>query len=359
MSQNSEKRYRFYEIDLLRFLAAFAVVMYHYTFRGFIADDMSLVEFPYLSLVSRYGYLGVELFFMISGFVILLTARKRSVSSFIISRVVRLYPVYWACVSLTFIVVLLFGGMQYDASFFQYLSNLTMIHTLIGVDSIDGVYWTLLVELRFYFIIFLILVIRQIHNVKFFLGLWLVSSIILSVQPGFKIFEFILIPIWSAYFVAGAVFYLIRQEGLSLYKVVMILVCYATSLKHAHVQMLTLTNIYSSDFNFMVIAFILTSFYVSFSLIAIGKTQGIAKPWFIYVGVLTYPLYLVHQNIGFILFNSLYTYMNRYVLLLLVFVTMIVVSYLIHLRIEKRFANPFKLLLEKASATINPLKSTM
>ena len=66
------------ELDLLRFLAALAVVLYHYTFRGFSNGDMSTMPYPLLVPVTKYGSLGVELFFMISGFVILMSASSGS-----------------------------------------------------------------------------------------------------------------------------------------------------------------------------------------------------------------------------------------------------------------------------------------
>jgi peptidoglycan/LPS O-acetylase OafA/YrhL len=67
-------QHRFYELDLLRFFAALAVVLFHHGFRGYAADHMT--DMPYLSLApaAKYGYLGVDLFFLISGFVILMTA---------------------------------------------------------------------------------------------------------------------------------------------------------------------------------------------------------------------------------------------------------------------------------------------
>ncbi len=72
------------ELDLLRFFAAFAVVFFHYSFRGYTADDMSIMPYPILASVFKYGYLGVELFFMISGFVILMTAANGNLRNFII-----------------------------------------------------------------------------------------------------------------------------------------------------------------------------------------------------------------------------------------------------------------------------------
>ena len=86
---------RLYELDLLRFIAAFAVLLFHYSFRGYAKDHYTVM--PYLSIapVTKYGYLGVSLFFLISGFVILMTASSGSTRHFVISRLVRLYPAFW------------------------------------------------------------------------------------------------------------------------------------------------------------------------------------------------------------------------------------------------------------------------
>ena len=59
---------RQYDLDLFRFVAALAVVAYHFTFRGVAAGDGAMVtSFDAIGEVSRYGYLGVNFFFMISG----------------------------------------------------------------------------------------------------------------------------------------------------------------------------------------------------------------------------------------------------------------------------------------------------
>src|SRR5690348_11363931 len=97
---------RLYEIDALRIIAAVAVVVYHYTFADF-AGGLTMTAFPQISPVTRYGYLGVDLFFVISGFVCLLTALNRKPHQFVISRIVRLYPAYWVAVTLTTVAVVL------------------------------------------------------------------------------------------------------------------------------------------------------------------------------------------------------------------------------------------------------------
>src|SRR2546429_8884405 len=80
------------EIDLLRFFAALAVVFFHYSFNGDAAGAMSVMADPHLDPVSKYGYLGVELFFMINGVVILMTAANGNLLRFVILRLFWLYP---------------------------------------------------------------------------------------------------------------------------------------------------------------------------------------------------------------------------------------------------------------------------
>jgi peptidoglycan/LPS O-acetylase OafA/YrhL len=108
------------EIDFLRFFAALMVVFFHYSFRGYAADGMSTMPYPLLAPVAKYGYLGVELFFLISGFVILMTASTGSLKKFIVSRFARLYPAFWACCTVTFLTIVTIGGKYYSASIGQY-----------------------------------------------------------------------------------------------------------------------------------------------------------------------------------------------------------------------------------------------
>src|SRR5215467_4825559 len=111
----SSREQRVNEIDLLRFLAALSVVLFHYSFRGYAADSMSLMPYPPLAPFAKYGGLGVELFFMISGFVILMTAANGSLKGFVASRFVRLYPAFWTCCTITFVVTLAIGAPYFHA----------------------------------------------------------------------------------------------------------------------------------------------------------------------------------------------------------------------------------------------------
>ena len=118
---------RLYQIDLFRFIAALMVVLFHYTFRGFIASS-SILEFPLLGFLFKYGYLGVDLFFIISGFVIYMSIEKSNVYGFVKSRIARLYPAYWFCDSLSLSVIYLYGGKVFNVSLSHYLVNLRMLN---------------------------------------------------------------------------------------------------------------------------------------------------------------------------------------------------------------------------------------
>lgn len=327
---------RFYEIDLLRFFAALSVVFFHYTFRGYAANDLSVLFFPYLGEISKYGYLGFHLFFMISGYVILLSASRKSSVAFVVSRITRLYPAYWFSVTLTFLTILMIGGSRYGADWWQYLINLTMMHGYIGINSIDGVYWTLMVELKFYFLIFIIISINQMNNIKYYLGAWLMLSVVLTGYE-VKYIGFFLFPEWCSYFIAGACFYLIYREGISPYKVVITTVSLFLSSYNAIKGIEGFYKHFNVELNALILLLLIFIFYFVFLMIALDKTQFISSRKFIALGVLTYPLYLIHQNIGFMLFNYINEFrINKYIILFVVLSVMLYVAYCIHTHIERK-----------------------
>ena len=94
-------------LDLLRFTAALSVVAYHWLFWGIEHDAIRSFGRTPVSWLAAYGFLGVQLFFLISGFVIFLSASGREASAFAAGRATRLYPAYWAGVALTSATLLL------------------------------------------------------------------------------------------------------------------------------------------------------------------------------------------------------------------------------------------------------------
>src|SRR2546427_494309 len=84
-------------LDLLRLVAVLAVVLYHFGFWGPAAGGMPAM--PWLAPVAKYGFLGVPVFFIISGFVIAYSAEGRTAAGFAIARFSRIYPTFVLCMT--------------------------------------------------------------------------------------------------------------------------------------------------------------------------------------------------------------------------------------------------------------------
>jgi peptidoglycan/LPS O-acetylase OafA/YrhL len=291
---------------------------------------------------SRYGYLGVHLFFIISGFVILLSAMNRSAIKFAISRIVRLYPAFWAGVTLSAIIIFFFGAPVFSVSPLQYLLNLSMVSGYAGVEAIDGVYWTLLVELKFYALIFALLLIKQIKKIELFLGIWLAFVVLNILVHLPKLLTFLLFPEWAPLFISGALFYLISSKGITLTRVILLAGAFLLALHNVVIETGELSHFYNAKFNGLIPLLWVSIFYAFFALISLHKTGWIRSPLLVKVGILTYPLYLIHQNIGFIAFNQFGGSVNKYVLLVILITLMLFVAWLIHALVEKKLGPPLK-----------------
>lgn len=332
------------EIDLLRFIAALAVVFFHYAFRGYAADDLSILPYPLLAPLAKYGYLGVELFFMISGFVILMTAIATNVRGFVISRASRLYPAFWIACTLTFIVTFYLGEPRFKASFTEYLGNMTLLGEFIGINSLDGSYWSLFIELRFYFLISLLLALKKIHYAQTALIAWLVVSFALEIKP-IGTLRAIFITEYAAFFIAGATCFLIWAESLSISKGLMLLSAWALSEYEMLSSLPALEQHYQTTFNPLTIIGIVSSFFLILFLIAQRWTGLFAHKRWLVLGALTYPLYLIHQNIGYMLFNQLYSNINPHLLFWGTLGLMLILAYGIYAVFEKRLARQLRQLL--------------
>lgn len=348
------KSTRVNEIDLLRFFAAMAVVFYHYCFRGYAADNLSVMPYPFLAPVSKYGYLGVELFFMISGFVILMTAASGSLRRFVVSRAVRLYPAFWASCTITFVAILAIGAPYFSASIGQYLLNMTMLNGFIGVPSIDGAYWSLFVEMRFYALVALVLVIGRIHQAQTLLMWWLLASFILELFPVAAL-RYVLIADYSAYFIAGAAFFLIWSQGVTRARLAIVLLSWGLALIESGHKLAAVERHFATDLDGYVVAAAITVFFVVMLLVSLRLTGAFGHRRWTLLGALTYPLYLLHQNIGFMVFNVAYPAFNPHLLLWSTIAGALVAAYAVHVLIEKRFSTPLKNFLDSLADRAQPV----
>lgn len=342
------------EIDLLRFLAALSVVLYHYSFRGYAADGMSIMPYPLLAPLAKYGSFGVELFFMISGFVILMTAADGCLKKFIVSRIVRLYPAFWACCTITFMAIVLMDDPRFSASMGQYIVNMTMLNKFFEIPSIDGVYWSLFVEIRFYALVAFVLLIKRIHKAKLFLFFWLLFSVVLVVFPVEKL-RYLLIVDYSAYFIAGATYYLVWRKSLSKEKCFLIIASWGLAIYQSSSASSAFEKHFNAMINGYIVAGIITIFFVIMFLVSMRLTGCIGRNSWTIAGAITYPLYLLHQNIGFIIFNATYPTINNHVLLVGTMLLMLAVAYAVNICVERRLSLPMKNALARSVDSLHHL----
>lgn len=328
---------RINELDVLRFLAALAVVFFHYTFRGYAADDLSVMPYAWLAPFSKYGYLGVDLFFMISGFVILMSAAGGSLRDFAVSRVVRLYPAFWACCTITAALTMAIGGARFHVAPGQYLVNLTMVSEFVGVPSIDGSYWSLFVELKFYALVALVLLAGKIDQALPLMVCWLAAAITLEVFPSYTVAYF-LVADYAAYFIAGAICFLIWSHGVSRSNTSILALCWCLALWQSLQRAAITANSLHTQLDPLVVAAVVTGCFTIMLLVALRRTGAWGRSSSVLAGALTYPLYLLHQQIGFMLVNLAYPRVNPHIVLWVTLLLVLGMAYAVHALVEKRCA---------------------
>ncbi len=349
-------RGRLYEIDLLRITAALAVVLYHYTFSGFAGHHIA-IAFPALSTVTRYGYLGVDMFFLISGFVVLLSAWGRRPHEFVISRVVRLYPAYWVAVTITTIAVITLSQGRFRVTPVQYAANLTMFNSLPNIGNVDVVYWTLWAEIRFYLVVFALAWIGITRaRVVAAAWLWLAATAVIEAHvlaAGLAgPIDLIVQSQWSSYFIAGMTLCLIYRAGFSRPLGALLAIAYGNAIYQAINFARLVSGRYHQALHPQVIVAVITVIFIVMTLIALRATGRLGRPWFAAAGALTYPLYLVHAYTGFVLFNLFGGAVNRWVLLAAMVTCMCCAAYLIHRLVEVRYAPRLKRALLRLSGAV-------
>jgi len=317
-------QHRILELDVLRGLAAFSVLCFHFTTdytRSYSPATPNLFQFP-------WGCYGVQLFFMISGFVIFMTLEKtRTILDFVVSRFSRLYPCYWAAVILTFSTVSFFYLPARGVSFHDAVINMTMLQDWFRVARVDDVYWTLTVELSFYIVMGMLFQAKLLKYIELLGVLWLVFMV-------FNIRILLLtlhydVPLWikttgllryGDLFFAGVLFYNLKTKGNKWYRHFALLMCLAVQ------------YIFRQEIN----PFVVIGFFFLFYLFIYGKLSWIINKPTVFLGSISYSLYLIHENIGFVIMRYLYTlHLNAWAIFIIPTLSTIGIASAITFGIEK------------------------
>jgi peptidoglycan/LPS O-acetylase OafA/YrhL len=295
--------YRLTQLDGLRGLAILMVFFYHAFTRW--SENMpysdSYAEIP----IFEYGWTGVQLFFLISGFVILMSLERcSSITEFLKKRWLRLFPTMLIASILIISTASLFPERPAGVpSLSSFLAGLTFIDPtwwskILGfpITSLEGSFWTLFIEWKFYvvaaivyfttgkrhitLIIFLCLcsvTAEGLDKLPWIQDFWVVNKLD-SLAKYLSLRHFI-------WFSAGASFYVGQKQNSS----VLFNIGLATSVMASALSA-------NGDFE-VVLASLLVSFLFAASL-RIDKIKRILSyNLLVYVGFISYPLYLIHENI--------------------------------------------------------------
>jgi len=293
MNRGMTDRPRLAGLDALRGIAAMAVVLYHYT--AWYSEELGGHAPPGSSLFVAFGHFGVELFFIISGFVIFLTlSRSEGVAAFARSRAARLYPAFLTAILVTLAV---------DASgvtAWRLLANLTMAPELLGARPIDGSYWSLQYELVFYALAAFCVLVMRWRAPEAACAAWLAIALAVRLSGWdleSRTLERLSVAWFAHLFVIGIMLFRIHAGQATRFTWVVLAVAVEIAFLGPHWAFQPISPV---AYGLMIAGFAgLVWFAVS------PGGAALAIPPLRFLGRISYPLYLVHQAAGFILIARL------------------------------------------------------
>ena len=318
---------RFFELDSLRGLAALGVMVFHFT----INENAAKLGWEF-----RYGVTGVDIFFIISGFVIFLSIQKvRKWQDFAISRVARLYPTFWTCVFITAAVVYVYQPEH--LSWKLILANLTMFPIYFGIENLDGVYWTLLVEMIFYLWILGIFLMKGLGKIVPISIAFTTAVIAFHLGRAYYpvFYEYITwkIQLLNHFplFFSGILFYQLKFKSFTWQYVGLICLCMLAAFYLHDKGGRSMYHVTWFEHNVLILFY-----HLLFFLFVVDRLTFLITPPLLFLGKISYSLYLLHQYIGTWLIQSLNSKldMNIYLAILVTIGFCIGLAYLVTRYVE-------------------------
>jgi peptidoglycan/LPS O-acetylase OafA/YrhL len=279
-------------LDALRGIAAIAVVLTHYTF-GF--SIFIQAHRPGLLFNVINGHFGVNLFFIISGFVIFMTLeRSANLSDFSISRFARLWPAYLACGGLTGLLIWLMRFNPNHLTMRDSMLNVLMVNKLLGIVAIDGSYWTLTFEVLFYAGAAIVFFGLRVRRIEWACLAWLALALVARIS-GFNATHLrlgVLLGVeYCHFFILGMMIYRVSQRQHTRLTVITIVLAYLMTIFGPDYNP---ANIRLWQYMLMSACFALTVWLV------VEKKLRFLNVWpLLFLGEISYSLYLIHQVAGY------------------------------------------------------------
>ncbi len=314
-------------IDLLRVISIALVIFSHYgLLDGFILS----------------GTHGVAIFFMVSGYCMYYSTQNRTGTEFLKARFWRLIPTLVICATITHSIEYILpyirpdraqGLKSYVATIFCLPSGNLICDTIWGVITqksfhyawVDGAYWSLLVEIRFYILLWLIYYIFKVKRISIFLSLLgLLASLNLFIPLISKSQDFLLYLSFFAFGISYRSF--INNDR---YSLAILLLSFFTFVSNSYFGSTGLSMTLNTNN--------LVSYSICFIIFIITMTffKNTTNSYISYLGLLSYPLYLIHQDIGLIFIAILEKHLDHFSSALLTIVIVLLISAVIQKFISK------------------------
>lgn len=171
-----------------------------------------------------------------------------------------------------------------------------MMQKFIGVQDIDIVYWTLAIELAFYFWMAVLFATGQLKRIVMFSAIWLTASAVWAIAKMYgdvpDFYNTYLILEHIPYFITGIMFRKIYMDGFKIQYMLLLLFT-------------VINNALISGFSEVIATVVL---YSVFTLTITGRMKFLNNPALVWLGFISYPLYVIHRSIGYNLLQLLHDY---------------------------------------------------
>ena len=283
-----------------------------------------------------------------------MTAWGKDVPHVIASRVARLYPAYWMAVVATSVLLLWIWPQGKDITVSEALVNLTLLQELVEVRHVDGVYWTLWTELRFYLLMVLVVAWGLTRRrVLWFAALWPLAAEV-AATAGWTTASTWLISGYAPLFAGGMLLYLLHRDGHSAPVWALLGMNVALSVHAvvpAQLHSLSANTVFTPSA--AIVAGLVVACFLLVGAVALTPLRHLGWRWLVPVGALTYPLYLIHEFWGWWVIAHLSPYANRWVTLAVACAVVLALAKSLH-EVEKRLGPPVRRVVERRLRTPLP-----
>lgn len=325
------KKNHSYTIDVIRAFSAIFIVLFHYTYRYNQNQYIQAIHAEAnWNFVVSWGYGAICTFFMLSGYLLAKNFENNQINpkKFLLKRLGRLYPTFWVCMTITSIVLItLFPEIKLTIT--EYIVNLTMLPSLFKQRYVDGAYWTMSYEIMFAIIFMGILWIRNIRIRKTILLILMSLSFIEwycghSDNVVFKFLRVFFIVNQIQVFCIGISIYYIKKFPKKVYYYILFALC-------CMIQMMQSESYVVNIFFVSTVVLLFLASYI----------DNIIRDNFIYrliefVALVSYPLYLLHQMIGFAVIKSFQQIgLKEEGWIIIPIIISFILAYIVHRYIEK------------------------